>query len=296
MPFRNVSLPMAEDVFLGLSFSQASIGPPTTDQAAFSPLPIPVSDSLIAQGMRVGFTLSKIDQVNSRAASGSIQYLDLIQEVQSIWGELQSWEYDLPASMVNTPANLAYWSRKGQGHIFIFLHMNYYHLCQLLFYQFIHHSARDGECPPLAVQFATKCRNAASQVCHLIHLASESSSAELLNSLVGHVLTIASTVQLHILLFSENETGIANARHLLERNFEFLTRLQAYWPCIDISFARFKAFHEACSRSQDGSQFRMDQWMLKFLLEFATSIPERRAVDGSDDTPQYSWRDILGEL
>ncbi|TQV92186.1 Fungal specific transcription factor [Cordyceps javanica] len=296
LPFRNIPLPMAEDTFLELSFTQPPLGLPASPQGVFDQLPAPSPDSLLAQAMTIGLTLSKIDEINSRAASGGNQYVDLIQDVDCIWRELDYWQSHLPAQLVNTPANITYWSNRNQGNIFIFLHMNYYHLCQLLFYQFIYPSVHDANCPPLATQFAARCREASSELCELMHLASTSPCTELLNSLVGHVLTIASTVQLHILLFGEKEADTRNARRLLERNFELLTRLEAYWPCIDISFARFEAFHEACSRSQDGSQFRMDKWMLTFLLEFATSVPKDRTTDTNHDIiPHSIWHNIINE-
>ncbi|ATY66663.1 Fungal specific transcription factor [Cordyceps militaris] len=293
MPFRNIPLPMAEDVFLGLPLTQPAVASPDSHRPVADQLPVPSPDSLIAQAMTIGFTLSKIDQINSRAASGLVKYVDLIQEVDCIWRELHRWHSNLPANLVNTPDNIVYWSGKNQGNLFVFLHMNYYHLCQLLFYQFIYHSAHDKECPPLALEFAARCRDASSQLCELLHAASASPHTELLNSLVGHVLTIASTVQLHILLFGEKDAETQNARRLLERNFALLTRLEVYWPCLDISFARLEAFHEACARFQDGSQFRMDQWMLTFLLEFATAVPRNRTAE-SNTVSHNSWRNILG--
>ncbi|OAA52924.1 Fungal specific transcription factor [Cordyceps fumosorosea ARSEF 2679] len=297
MPFRNVPLPLAEDAFLALSFTQPAVpGTPTPQQGSPGqpPLPVPSPDSLIAQAMKIGLALSKIDQINSLAASGTVHYVDLIPQVEATYQELHSWQRGLPATMANTADNLAHWTGKDQGHIFVFLHMNYHHLCQLLFYQFIHHSTHDEACPPRAAQFAALCRDSSSQLCELMHRAGKSPGAELLNSLVGHILAIASTVQLHALLFGEDDTEMRNARRLLEQNFELLKRLETYWPCIDMSFARFEAFHNACLRFQDGSQFRMDRWMLTFLLEFATAISESRTAEGSNNSgaPQ-SWRNII---
>lgn len=298
MPFRMVQLPIGEEAFLALPITQPSTYPssPPADTPA-SQLVAAQPDALIAQSIRVGLTLSKIAEVNAQAASGTIKYPYFMREVELLWHELQSWEADLPTNMSDTPANLAYWTERDQGNIFTFVHMNYYYFCILLFYQFIHGSVDGTGRSSLAVQFAVKCRQAASHVCDLIHRASESTRSELLSSLVGHVLAIASTVQLHIFLFSESEIDTDHARQLLEKNFQLLTRLQTYWPCIDISFARFRAFHEACSRSQDDSHFRMDHWMLKFLLEFATAIPERRGDDGVNDGFHHeSWYQLLEQL
>lgn len=99
-------------------------------------------------------------------------------------------------------------------------------------------------------------------------------------SVVGHVLVIASTVQLHILLFSNNEPEISAARHRLERNFQILCKLQKFWRALDISLGRFRSFHEACMRSKVTSggmesAFRLDKWMIGFMLEFSKPVEER---------------------
>lgn len=275
---------MAERKFFKLSFT----APPTerriANRRASGPIQSAPPDSLIAHSVTVNLIFSKIDETNSRAVSGELQGAELIQAVDLISKELESWASHLPERIINTPDNLLYWTKKGFGNIFAVVHMNYYHLCQLLFYQFLHSSTDQISLySQLTGQYAQNCRQYATQLCDLIHLASETPGAELLNSIVGHVLTIASTVQLHILLFRGDEAEKQNARRLLERNFEFLTRLKVYWPCIDISFSRFEAFHQACSRSQDDSHFRMDQWMLKFMFEFATPLVEKWGDDTDDD-------------
>ena len=256
---------------------------------------------MIAHSVTVNMIISKIDQVNSQAVSGELQGADLLQAVEEASHDLDAWASALPDRMVNTPENLAYWTRNGFGNIFVVLHMNYHHLCQLLFYQFLHGStdqdsspgsARQTDDAQLKGQYAEKCRFHATRLCNLIHLASETPGAELLNSIVGHVLTIASTIQLHILLFTGNQVDMQDAHRLLERNFEYLTRLRVYWPCIDISLSRFEAFHQACLRSQDDSQFRMDQWMLKFMLEFAAPLAKRWDDEDDDDLFQRPWSQI----
>lgn len=290
MPLRNVPLPMAEETFLQLPRTALPSESPSPYRRTSSPLQGVPQDSLIAYSVTVNLMFSKIDEINSRAVSFELQGAELIHAVEQVSDELDCWAFSLPERMVNSPKNLAYWTKKGFGNIFVVLHMNYYHLCQLLFYQFLHGSTGQAYHTQLASkQYAQKCRLCATQLCNLIHLASETPGAELLNSIVGHVLTIASTVQLHILLFSDNEADGRNARGVLERNFELLTRLKVFWPCVDISLSRFQAFHQACLRSQDDSQFRMDRWMLKFMLEFATPLAERCDGGGDDVSFERSW-------
>ena len=94
--------------------------------------------------------------------------------------------------------------------------------------------------------------------------------------MVGHVLVIASTVQLHILLFSSDDAQVRAARKRLERNFNILTQLQKLWPAVDNSFERFTEFHKACEESKGSNVFRLDKWMLQFLLEFTRPVRGER--------------------
>lgn len=107
--------------------------------------------------------------------------------------------------------------------------------------------------------------------------------------MVGHALVVSSTVQLHILLFSDNDSEIDAARHRLERNFVILCSLQNLWRTIDHSFGRFREFHEACVRAKanlrnPSSTFRLDRWMIGFLMEFSKPVQQRtEAMDIVDD-------------
>ncbi len=47
-----------------------------------------------------------------------------------------------------------------------------------------------------------------------------------------------------------------------------------YWPVLEISFACFRTFREACRRSMD-TAFQMDHWMLRFLYAFAKPVEEK---------------------
>lgn len=102
--------------------------------------------------------------------------------------------------------------------------------------------------------------------------------------MVGHVLVIASTVQLHLLLFSDDDAQITGARRRLERNFSILCELQRLWRVLDISLDRFRSFHEACIRAKETPKgdanevFRLDQWMVGFLMEFSKPLADRPEV------------------
>lgn len=286
MPQRIVPLPMAEHRFLQLSLTASPYQShhPGLGSALYAP-----QDSLLAQSVTLNQKFSQIDKLNSQAVSGELQGAALIQEVERISLEMGVWVSELPGRMCNTPENLAHWTSQGSGNIFVLLHIQYHHFSQLLFYQFLHGSA-DPKCRySTNYEYAQKCRQHATSLCNLIHLARATPATEPLFSLVGHILTIASTAQLHILLFSSDAAETKNARRLLERNFELLTLLRTYWPCVDASVSRFEAFHTACLRCQDDSHFQMDQWMLKFILEFAAPVNERNDYKGSEETIRGEW-------
>ena len=295
MPLRNVPLPMAEHKFLQLSCTTSPYlaGSPYLSHHSdlgsnMAALYIP-DDSLLAHSVALNQMFTQIDNLNSQAVSGGLNQAELTQEVERISLEMGVWVSELPERMRNTPENLAYWTTHGSGNIFVLLHMQYHHFSQLLFYQFLHGSG-DETCHSSAnYRYAQECRQHATSLCNLIHLARDTPATEPLFSLVGHVLTIASTAQLHILLFGSDAAEVENARRLLERNFELLTLLRTYWPCVEASFSRFEAFHTACLRCQDDSQFQMDRWMLKFMLEFAAPVNERKDDEGSEDFLDSEW-------
>ena len=280
---------MAEHKFLHLSSTASPCLSQSSDLGSTTAALYAPDDSLLAHSAALNKIFSQIDKLNSQAVSGRLQEAELIHEVERVSLELGAWASELPDRMRNTPENLAYWTKRGSGNIFVLLHIQYHHFSQLLFYQFLHGSGNPTVCSSGNYKYAQNCRQHATNLCNLIHLAWGTPATEPLFSLVGHVLTIASTAQLHILLFSSDAAEIQDARGLLERNFEFLTLLRTYWPCVDASFSRFEAFHSACLRCQDDSQFRMDQWMLKFMLEFATPVAARKGYESSGNMLRAEW-------
>ncbi|KAG9240758.1 hypothetical protein BJ878DRAFT_545913 [Calycina marina] len=288
MPHRDVPLPMSESTFLQLSPDTPPYPEQQFNASSATPAQAP-HDSLLAHWKFLDQRLSQIDEVNTKAVSHELHGFQLLQTVESISLEMESWASSLPVKMRNTAENLTYWTKEGFGHIFVLLHVQYLHFSQLLFYQFLHRSTDSAGHTSVNFQNAQKCRQHATDLCNLIHLARENPLTDPLYSIAGHILTIASTVQLHILLFSSHAAEVQEARQLLERNFEFLTILRTYWSCLDASFSRFDAFHRACLRRQDDSHFQMDRWMLKFMLEFAEPVNDRAQVEDDEFVAHEEW-------
>lgn len=104
--------------------------------------------------------------------------------------------------------------------------------------------------------------------------------------MIGHALVISSTVQLYILLFSDDGVDCHAARRRLEKNFMILCNLQNLWRTVDHSFGRFIEFHTACMRSKETLEdpsrtFKLDKWMLRFLMEFSKPVEKRGENDSN---------------
>lgn len=232
--------------------------------------------------------LTSIIDFHQATVSGSTSSSNLSSTINSLSQSLDSWHDTLPAQMRDTPENMHAYAAQGLGRIFVALHIGYYHCGQLLFYQFLQEDCHASVDPNAAHIYASKCRAHATSLCNLLYTSSQTPSCNVLYTMVGHDLVIASTVQIHTLLFSSSDTEIRAARERLERNFGILIELRRYWPILEVSFKRFRTFREACRKSMDTS-FRMDQWMLRFLYEFATPVEEKRRDE--EDREQKVWTD-----
>ena len=264
MPLGKVCpLPIDEETFL-----QWRLGNP------ISPIEnVDRQSSLLAQMVLLNQLLLKINDVIAESAAIGELTSALERKVRDISQQLDGWHDSIPEYMKDTPDNLMRYAAKGLGRIFVAVWLGYYHFGQLLFYQFLHEDQQS----PNQKHYSMKCKSYAAGLCNLVYAASSTPNCDVRYNMVGHILVIASTIQIHTLLFETDELDIREARFRLEQNFEILTRLREYWPMLDMIFSRLQIFHEVCRKSVDSS-FRMDQWMLKFLSEFAEPIQEKAIV------------------
>lgn len=232
--------------------------------------------------------LIQINNLNTQTATNPLNPVELEKRVSTLSQTLASWHAALPATMHDTPSNLQHWASQGLGRVFVAVYLGYYHFGQLLFYQFLH---GDALSTVLSAKFyAQKCKAFAESLCAIVYSSYSTPACDVQYNMVGHILVIASTVQIHTLLFSESEDQISAARSRLERNFEILSQLRILWPTLDVSFTRLRAFHKACRDSMDES-FRLDLWMLRFLSEFAVPV-EERVLGQSPDQRVWSLENI----
>ncbi|GFF56861.1 uncharacterized transcriptional regulatory protein C1327.01c [Aspergillus udagawae] len=258
----DVPLPMDERVFLRLKQED-------TNPAKISPRP---EASLIAQMIKLNKILAEIYAINSMAVIGQADGAALETDVRNASYHLDEWQAALPDYMRDTPANMVRYASEGLGRTFVALHIGYYHYGQLLFYRFLQQDCHTSV--PSTHFYANKCKSYAAHLCELLYAANANPDCEVLYSMVGHILVVSSTVQLYILLFGVDDDEIKIARARLERNFEILQHLRTFWPTLDMSLIRLRAFHQACRVSMNTS-FRLDQWMLRFLSEFAQPVDDK---------------------
>jgi len=228
--------------------------------------------------------LLEINSLNERTVSGATSGVILENEVMDLSNALACKS---ASSMHDTRSNRQRYASQGLGRIFVAVYLGYYRFGQLLFYQFLH-----GDCHStvLSAHFlANKCKGHAESLCEIMYASNSVPNCDVRYTMVGHILVIASTVQIHTLLFSDNEAQIVSARRRLEKIFQILSQLRTYWPTLDICFTRLQAFHKACQNSMDES-FRLDQWMLRFLSEFAQ--PDDRILDESGPMKVWSLEKI----
>ncbi|KAL3458768.1 hypothetical protein BJX64DRAFT_279670 [Aspergillus heterothallicus] len=268
-------LPTSEDIFLSLR-----------------------SGTIIADDRRPGLwsemvllarIWARIHNLNKASVNSLIDYESLTTAVDGLAQELHDWSARLHPSLQETPENLERYNALGLGNAFAALHLGYHYYNEVLFYQFL---ARTQPAPTTLCnkidQYRSQCDAHALAFCNLLYRCRRNTNTKENNNnhhqcqyvMVGHMLVVTSTVYIHMLLFSgEKEEGkIQLARQRLAQNFEILTELQTFWDPLDVALSRLQVFHNACTRSIDES-FRMDRWMLAFILEHGSSVVER-PIDG----------------
>lgn len=282
VPRDDVAYPMDESVYLNMRRSDREPLARTTAEES--------SQSLLTQMVQLNAVLYEIGELNRSITSGfagtPTSDYGFDPRVDVLGRKLDNWYFDLPSQLKDTRENIEYYASIGLGHLFVAVYLGYYHFGQLLYYQYLYgdivcdDEERSNGLVFQAPRYAEKCKAHSTRLCEILYRAYSTPWCEVYYSMIGHVLVVASTVQLFILLFSSSDVEVTAARERLERNFEILTKLQTYWPTVDLAFSRFRAFHKAClDEKQRNESFRMDRWMMKFQFEFAEPITQREMDD-----------------
>lgn len=271
----NVPLPIDEIPFSSADPASSFITNPTT-----------LESPLLAEMINLNSVLSKIIDFNHRCVAEHLEGPLLETGVRSLSRELDAWLERLPLHMRDTPENFQWFASRGLGRMFAAVYLGYYHYGQLLNYQFL-----GAEPTTASSTYAEECKHHATRLCDLVYRSFANPGSEVLYSAVSHILVIASTVQIHTLLFSGDEAQIRLSKSRLERNFEILLQLRSYWQSVDGAMSRLRAFHQTCLRSKDTS-FVLDRWLLRFLVQFAPHME----LEPRDNDPDYAALLALSKL
>jgi hypothetical protein len=269
MPLQSsVSYPIDEIPFSSMSadFTSNFINNPTTFESP-----------LLTEMIKLNRILLQVIDFNRRCVSEHLEGEALEAGVRSSSRELGLWLESLPHHMRDTPENFKWFSDRGFGRMFAALYLGYYHYGQLLNYQFLGAGAIST-----STLYAADCKHHASKLCDMVYRSFATPGSDVLYPAVAHILVIASTVQIHTLLFSGDNAQIRQAKSRLERNFEILLRLRPFWSSVDSAMSRLRAFHQTCLRSKDTS-FVLDRWLLRFLVQFAPHME----LEPRDNDPHY---------
>ncbi|TEA16703.1 hypothetical protein C8034_v011875 [Colletotrichum sidae] len=271
LPARSdIPLPMDDLPFLSLSRAGSHAAPLSAQ-----------SSQHLSQMVRLNRILLDVNDFNQRCVADNPDWDSLERGVEALSARMEGWLAALPQNMRDTPENFAWFAARGLGRTFAAVYLGYYHFGQLLYYQFLYGAAATTAINPTASasvarrdSYAKRCKEHAARLCDMVYRAQTTANADVRYTMAAHVLVIASTVQIHTLLFSGDEADISLARRRLERNFEQLLQLRCYWPTVDRAISRLRAFHETARTSIDTS-FVLDRWMLRFLVEFAEPMEEK---------------------
>ncbi|KAJ8115127.1 hypothetical protein OPT61_g3152 [Boeremia exigua] len=227
-PRDTVPLPMAESQFALLDYNSP---PPQDSPMHATPHISGDPQSLLAQLIRLNLLLYDIIVLNVRVVAEQSQSASSLRLDHNLTYALDEWVNSLPKSLQYSRENVARWVKAGLGFMFIIMHINYNHAGQLLFYQYLH-SAQDTEpkAPETVKSLAMKCKQHATNLCDLIYEAKHCQETVILYPLAAHILCLASTAQIHTLLFEVDESEICAAKIRLERNFEIISSMNEYWP------------------------------------------------------------------
>ncbi|KAI0146430.1 fungal-specific transcription factor domain-containing protein [Pestalotiopsis sp. NC0098] len=267
----SVPLPMDELPFLSLPGSFAvemSESPPT------------FGSPLLSQMIKLNRVLAQVNDFNRRCVEERLEGAALEVGIQSLSLELERWLVGLPYNMRDTPENFAWFASRGLGRVYAAVYLGYYHYGQLLYYQFL--GADATRSMSSSHIYADRCKDHAAKLCDMVYQTFDAPGSEVLYAAVAHVIVIASTVQIHTLLFSGDEMQIRLSRTRLERNFEILLQLRPYWSSVDSAMSRLRAFHQTCLRRNKAS-FVLDKWLVRFLVEFAPYMES----EPRDTDPDY---------
>ncbi|KAF5683747.1 C6 transcription factor [Fusarium circinatum] len=246
---------------------------------------------------------AEVVKLNFQIATEASLGHEIHDVVQDLSTQLSNWAQSLPFHLRDTPQNFRDYSSRGYGRLFSVMHIIYHNTCQSLFYQFLAKSLsreRGVTADHMVLTCAELCRSHAVSLSKLYWELNTASDLDCLWSPVNsHLLVIASTIHLHMMLLQPEKVEATEARQLLEKNFIILQELQKYWPTTEFAFSRLQAFHNACRVSSISKTFNMYKWMANFLNRYDVSVQDRDldmelADLGASNNGDELWEILFG--
>ena len=219
--------------------------------------------------------IGPVNELHEATVQNLLTQSQIHERVELIANKLDSWLLRLPQSLRNTPDNLRRYASLGHGGTFVALHLGFHHHSQLLYYQFLHLGDANimGQ-SSLVTNYAARCKEHAAELSDLLWIAKSTPGCQCSWAIIGHLLAVSSSIHLHSLLFDIEDSSLAKSKQMLAQNFELMMDLQQYWPSLDFSMSRLRAFHRACQQSDD-TTFNLDHWMLQFLQRYMNPVSAR---------------------
>lgn len=253
-------------------------------------------------------TMLPLSEIHSRVMHLNYVLCNQNEDTQEIPGtaediaeELLSWHSALPERLQYLPVNIARVKEEGLFRPFNVLHILYHFQFQLLYYQYLQNDPNLDPESAIAREraiYAAQCKAHAVAMSEIFWAANSQKGAECFWSPVnGHLLVVASSIHLHTLLFDTSAERKTMTKKLLEQNFTMLLQLQEYWPSLENSMMRLRAFHKACLVNAEPSEsFHMDDWTAQFLNRYHMPVGDRQSAT----TPEekfFGWnRNTLQSL
>ncbi|CAG9993185.1 unnamed protein product [Clonostachys byssicola] len=241
----------------------------------------PWQPGLWAQKLALVRFFIPILELNRLAAKHKTSTAECELEVETLAQKLKNWEDSLPYYAQMNLGNLHRQQEKGMGGVLLTLHLVYHHYSILLFFRFLEDQKTDST---VSRAYATRCKSHATMFNSLLRQSRQLKACEAVYPVVGHMVTVASAVLLHTLLFGDLEESRA-ARQELEENFEALLELTQYWPSVSKMIKRLNRFQNMCLLSTDSRPHQLDGWMVRFLIERAISLTDRH-LDATPTMPE----------
>ncbi|KAI7283631.1 hypothetical protein KC345_g2857 [Hortaea werneckii] len=232
-------------------------------------------EGIWAYMIRLVDILGPTHDLNRRRVEEDLDEKTVHATVDSLTRRLDAWMDTLPQHMQMNDNTLESFRQDGYGGPFVALHLGYHHYATLLYFQYLDLQKPRSASTEVNVE---KCKGHASMYSKLLAQSRNKPGCEVVYATVGHMTVVSSSVLLHTLLLGTSDE-VDDVRQDLTANFAALLELRELWPSLDRIIDRLSAFQDACLSNVDSNTHRIDDWMMRFLLEHSLPLEPRLEQD-----------------